>query len=417
MDVTKDRDLYRCLAFLVVLAFSVTCLVVPLLHPIDNWDMLGYAASVQSLYGLDATAIHAQVFAEYKSYATQAHIEQLTNANSYRQVMHQDSGAFYQQIPYYKIRLLYILLLAAASELGANIFTTMHFLSSFFAAAAFLVIYLGLRKQTHSIVWIVAPLFFYFYSMELKIFQKGGVDSFAFFWVSMMVVAFLRGNRVLYPLIALSVLVRTDLILYDALIFAAALYWNRSDWRHIFAWGLITLMAYFWVNSWSGNMGWTTLINFVFTSKMLATHPEQYSQHAIEFTQYVGFLLSRYDWISPWFWVSISISILNLFVFMASYRSSWLKQSLSDSRVQQLRLLHTISAISLLYIVAHYLLFPAVFMRFFYGHCFLSALALLATTGLFIENFRRKAGSSPAVDDDQTDNYYSRQNYLGKATP
>ena len=415
MDVLEDRDLYRCFAFIVVLAFSANCLIAPLLNPVDNWDMLGYAASVKTLYGLEASAIHTQVFAEYKAYATPYHFDQLTNANSYREVMYQDAAAFYQQIPYYKIRVLYVLLLATASELGANIFATMHFLSSFFAAAAFLVLYLGLRKRIHSVVWLIAPFFFYYYSLEFKIFQKGGVDTFAFFWVSMMVVAFLHRSKVLYPLIAFSVLVRTDLILYDALIFAAALYWYRSDWRHIFFWGVMTMIAYFWVNSWSGNLGWTTLINFVFVSKMLATHPDQYSQNAIEITQYLGFIFSKYDWISPWFWVSISISILNLALVLTSFKVDWTKQNLPKSQVQLLWHLHTVSVISLLYIIAHYLLFPAVFMRFFYGHSFLSALTILATIGLFIENFSRQRNLS-AAGDNNTNDYYCRQEYLGKTS-
>jgi len=220
---------------------------------------------------------------------------------------------------------------------------------------------------------------------------------------------------VLYPLIAFSVLVRTDLILYDALIFAAALYWYRSDWRHIFFWGVMTMIAYFWVNSWSGNLGWTTLINFVFVSKMLATHPDQYSQNAIEITQYLGFIFSKYDWISPWFWVSISISILNLALVLTSFKVDWTKQNLPKSQVQLLWHLHTVSVISLLYIIAHYLLFPAVFMRFFYGHSFLSALTILATIGLFIENFSRQRNLS-AAGDNNTNDYYCRQEYLGKTS-
>ena len=143
----SHRNIYQAFALAVVITFCLLCLIVPLLNPVDNWDMLGYAASIKSLYGLDVAAIHTSVFAEYKSSATALHFEQLTADSSYRRTMHTDAEAFYQQIPFYKIRVLYVLLLTAASQAGVNVFTAMHFFSPFFGAAAFLTLYLGMRHH------------------------------------------------------------------------------------------------------------------------------------------------------------------------------------------------------------------------------------------------------------------------------
>ncbi len=386
MPLLPERTVYRASAFAIVLAFSLLCLVVPLLTPVDNWDMLGYAASVKSLYGMDAASIHASVFSEYQSYATAYSFEQLTKGSSYREVMHQDAEAFYQQIPFYKIRILYVLMLTLVSEMGVNVFTAMHFFSTFFAAAAFLTLYFGMRHQIHALAWIVAPVFYFFFSLELTIFQRGGVDSFSFFWVAMIAVAFFRRSKWIYPLLALSVLVRTDLILYTALIFAALFISNRAAWRDIFGWGIITLIAYSSVNHWSENLGWTALINFVFESNMLATHPQEYSQIPLSFEQYIGFIFSQHDWISNWFWVALGIAVLNFFLLPLSWHWASQQRDTKDENLQYLVRLQILSAISLAYICLHYLLFPAIFMRFFYGQCFISALALLATMAAVTES-------------------------------
>ncbi len=378
----SNRNIYQAFALAVVITFCLLCLIVPLLNPVDNWDMLGYAASIKSLYGLDVAAIHTSVFSEYKSYATAQHFELLTADSSYRRTMYMDAEAFYQQIPFYKIRVLYVLLLTAASQAGVNVFTAMHFFSPFFGAAAFLTLYLGMRHHVHPFVWIAVPPFYFFLTLEFSLFQHGGVDSFAFFWVAMTTVAFFRGSKWLYPLLALSVLVRTDLILHAALMFAVALYFNRTDWRQIIVWGVITLIAYFSVNSWAGNFGWTALINFVFVSDMLATHPEQYAQNKLGVKQYLGFVLGKQDWISPWFWLSIAISMLNLLILLAIFFLPRIQQYFDEDQIRSARRLQIISAVCLIYIILHYVLFPAVFMRFFYGQCFLSILALLTTMSL-----------------------------------
>jgi len=112
---------------------------------------------------------------------------------------------------------------------------------------------------------------------------------------------------------------------------------------------------------------------------MLATHPEQYSKNALTVKQYLGFLFSKHDWISNWFWVAIAISVLNLGIFLRDLLSTRFNLHTTDIQLQYARRLQTISAICLVYIALHYVLFPAIFMRFFYGQCFFCALTLLAT--------------------------------------
>lgn len=396
------RDIPHTLALAVTLAFSLSCLIIALLNPIDNWDMLGYAASVKSLYGMDAATIHASVYADYKAYASTLSFTQLTTDSSYRQVMYQDVDAFNQQIPYYKIRIVFVLLLAAISAMGIDFFSAMHLLTALFGAAAYLVIYLGMRTKIHPLAWMATPVCYYLFSLEFSIFQKAAVDSFAFFWVALTVVAFVRNSKWLYPLLALSVLVRTDLILHSALLFAASLYWNRTDWHRIVGWGVIALVAYTSVNSWAGNYGWTTLINFVFVSNMLATHPEQYSQHGLPFSQYLSFVFSKYDWISHWFWAAVIIAVINLTIYIATFRSSFLQQKVAEDQLQTLRRLQIISTLCLIYIALHYLLFPAIFMRFFYGQCFLFALSLIAAITAYATSSMEETARRPPMATDSS---------------
>lgn len=379
-----DNKFYQSLAFATAIVFTLLCLVVPLLNPVANWDMLGYAGSVKSLLGMNVDDIHRSVYSEFAAYASAGSFEVITGGTSYRQTMYEDAAAFSQQIPFYKIRILYVSMLTGLHQLGFELFAAMHVISAVFGAAAYLLIYFGTRDQVHSLVWLVTPGFYYFLTVEFGVFQNGGVDTFSFFWVAMTAVAFFRNSKLLYPLLALAVLVRTDLILYVALMFAVSFLRTKEDWLRCIFWGTVTLIFYSAVNSWSGNYGWSTLIHFVFITDMLATHPAEYSQLGLSIQEYINVVLTKHDWISSWFWLAFFVSILNLILYVSMFHFSWLKIP-ATTKASYLKQFHLFSTICLIYIVLHYLLFPLVLMRFFYGQCFLSVFATLATVGQIMQ--------------------------------
>lgn len=361
-----------------MVACSVSIFIFAILNPLDIWDMLGYAASVHSLNGVEISELHATVYADIKAHVTATAYLDLTSSDSYRMTMALDPEAFSQQIPFYKIRLLFILLLDALTKVGLGMFESMHFISAGFGSAGLLLVYLGLRNHVHSLLWVIMPLVLFGLTNDLQLLQQGGVDTFTFFWVALTVICYVRGSKVLLPILALSVLVRTDLILHVALMFAVLLLRNKSNRKQIVIWGIASMAMYFTVNTWAGNFGWFALIHFVFVSDLLATHPAVYSQvSSFNLHDYIGFLVSPRGWISKWLWLSIGCASVSFFSYLW-YRKTATTQSLVHAFLAMQRL-NVVCLICVAYVVLHYIFFPAVFMRFFVGSCFFMFVSMLST--------------------------------------
>jgi hypothetical protein len=254
----------------------------------------------------------------------------------------------------------------------------MHIISAGLGSASLLIIYLGLRKQVLSLFWLITPLVLFGVTIDLRTIQQGGVDIFAFFWLSLTIVCYVRNSKLLLPTVALCVLVRTDLIIFAALLLVVLLLTDKSNRKQITIWGIVTLTAYFSVNTWAGNYGWHALIHFVFVTDMSATHPAVYSQFSsFNFQDYLGFLVAPSSWISKWFWLCIGCFLVS---FCSYYR---LRKSLpSQTKFHAFLAMQRLNIICLLciaYVVIHYLFFPAIFMRFFIGPCFFMVVSMLGT--------------------------------------
>ena len=88
-------------ASLLFFAFSIS-------SPDQNWDILGYSASAISLENNDPAFIHDYVYGELQNYGTESERKKLMAGSEYAATMHNDSNAFFQQIPYYKIRIIFV---------------------------------------------------------------------------------------------------------------------------------------------------------------------------------------------------------------------------------------------------------------------------------------------------------------------
>ena len=394
--MAENRQLRFWVLVLLLVGIAVNFMIT-IANPIAFWDMLGYAASVYSLTSSDPTVIHTAVFSDFKSYASPAVYQELTASSEYRATLASDPNGFYQQIPFYKIRFFYVLILYAFAQLGFSIFDAINIVSATFSSAALLVLFLGLRNHLHSLLWILTPIAFYGVTTDLTVVRAGGVDAFAFFWVSLTVVAFVRGHRYLLPLIALSVMVRTDLVIHAALLFGVLLLLDRSNWRNIAMWGLACLVMYAGINVWAGNYGWSTLIYFVFVSEMSATHPEVYAQYTFTVKDYIGFIFNNTEWISTWFWLTLGCGTLSLMLFFTTTTAPL--RNVSSATYFAVKRLNIVGVISLAYIALHYLLFPSIYMRFFTGQCMLLVIALFATVS-YIYSTKRATSPQDTKDPD-----------------
>ena len=375
----EETGWMQAIAFATMLVSSIAIFWYSLANPIDNWDMLAYAGSVLSLGDTDPIALHAAVYSEMQAFTSEAQFEALTESTPYRTAMYEDAAAFSQQIPFFKIRALFVWMLWAATQTGLGAYEAMHLLSAGFTSAAFFIAYLAFRKHVHSLFWVISPYLYYEFTQSLYVPRSGGVDSLSFFWVALICIAYVKHRRVLLPLLAVSVLVRTDLILFIAPLFLLLFLEDRSTWRQLLFWGITTIALYLGVNNWAGNYGWHTVVYYAFVTDMQATHPEIYSNYRISLSEYLNFLIEPRYWINNWFWVGLGAAIVAVPLF--HFKIGWISLK-GNTTSHQMQRLVIIGAVCLLYSVAHYLLFPAIFMRFFFGHCLLMVIVLMSVLTL-----------------------------------
>ena len=351
--------------------------------------MLGYAASAVSLENNDPEFIHTYVYSELNNYGTESEREKLITGSDYAVTMRHDTDAFYQQIPYYKIRILFVGLIYLLINFGINAFTAGHIVAAAAGALGMLVYFYGFKNHVNPIFWIMFPLLFVLCG-AFDTSQYITADTLAFLWIGLLSLAFIKKHWMIFPLIALSVLVRTDLAVLVAITLAYMFFFWPNAKRSATITAIAAGILYVSVNKLVGNYGWSTVFYYVFISDMTATHPAEFSQLGISFQQYFYQVIRNLIWIfyENEFWLFIVFLFIQLLLFYCLTNPSlsfWLRlrQYLADPVI-------SLTLISCIYVGLHYILFPAMWTRFFLGQYMITALGLLYTISLLVNSLELK---------------------------
>ncbi len=372
------------IAQLVVFVTALLLLIHAVKNPTQNWDMLGYAASVVSLEHTDPEEIHALVYDQFKDYADAESFTKLTDDNGYRETMFKDADAFYQQIPFYKIRILLVLLIAAMVKLGVNIYAASHILSAVLTATAVLTFYYAFKPRIHPLLWLFLPVIVLVFNIH-EFAERVTADSLGFLWMGLISYSFLHQNwKSFFFFLATSVLVRTDLIILVALFSAYLLLFKPELRRCTWVAGFSAIVAYLAINHIVGNYGWSTVFYYAVISDMAATHPLEYGAVGVSLEEYTAAVFSN---LKLFFLgrelLFFEVSLAAYFLLVVFYYKSAGLVTLGRFQVKR-RAKYSITnepvfilvVISSLYILIHYLLFPLIFERFFIGQFLLTTLGM-----------------------------------------
>lgn len=361
--------------FMLTLCFTLFLYAIN--SPRQNWDMLGYAASVVAIENTDENYIHKYVYQQFKAYATAEEFEELTEKSSYRKTMSHNADAFNQQIPYYKIRIITVLLIFALVKLGINIFVAFHLLTAALTCLGILVFYYAYRKIILPVFWIVVPIFLIGFNID-EVARMITADSLAFLWVGLICYTFIHSKwTVFFLLLATSVLVRTDMIFLIAL-FSGYFIIFRHELRLLAATTLLSSIGiYLFINDYADNYGWSTVFYYAIVSKMTATHPLEYSSIGVTIEQYISAVKGNL----VQFFRNRAVLLFAAVVFaqfIIHARSLKIKSSLASIYKDILNYpILVLTIISVLYVIIHYVLFPLLYERFFIGQYMIGALGLL----------------------------------------
>lgn len=343
-------------------------------RPYLNWDMIGYVASAFSYETDDPRELHKDVYERLRLTVPQASYRDLTTGHL-REILATDPQSLQQHLPFYQIRVVYVLAIAGMRKLGMNPFVVSYALSTLSATLAIvLLVYMppGKRHPAYQLLVPAVAVASGFSSLA----KYSTPDALAVLSTYFCYFLALRRQKLLLLMLPFSVLVRTDSILLAPL-FATYLWQERVFNRRLVAGSaLLCLSLYVAVNYCFGNYGWSTVFDYTLSHK--STHPADFP-HVVTVASYLAAFKVGVR-------ATVSNSLLLIYVVM-TFASTvrllprvWRRQITASTSSGVLFVLLS----SFVYVVLHFLLFPVDWTRFFagqYGLALAFAVYLLTETG------------------------------------
>lgn len=343
--------------------------VMAFLRPTYNWDLLGYLGATASLTETDAGTLHARVYHEARAAVPPAAYRALTQG-TYRAGMAADPDHFMQQLPFYKVRPLFVSLVALVQNLGINPVRAVYLVSAGSYIALALLVFAWLAPHLAPRSALVLSFLTVISPPLIAVAHLGTADALS----SALLVGALytllerTARRSFVFLLVLSVFARSDDAVF-ALILLLYLGFSPTRFRLPTPWFLgasgAVLLSYFAITAFAGNYGWATVFYHTFVHWLPA--PAQTPVH-ITARVYLGALVHGLR--------SVTDSHLMVFTLLGvlAYRLA------AAGRDDRSRLRAHILILLAATLGVRYLLFPLLLDRF------LIPYYLLATVLLIVES-------------------------------
>lgn len=369
--LTKRRTIIR---FVFLSLFSLLFGIAALSAPVLEWDMLAYVANAtKNLTDLSFVEIHQLVYSQLQSTVPPEDYQRLIGSES-RTVLAVDAEAFRQTSHFfYDTRVVYIGMLSGLMHLGMEPFFASYFISTICMIICIFVLANLLPTTLPFGVCFSLP----FIAVSCGMFELARVstpDALATLYIVVLYWVLLRSGWYLLLLLPASIFIRTDLILIAALFHAYLFFTARFPRVLVVMSGLATIAAYWFLNTYIVQADpWSSLIGYNFGDK--PTHPESYT-FTVTFGNYISYLLEGLRAFSyePRFFMFCALAMTGLFMFSARFIYHPGKPV---SLVHQDILFTLVS--SVLYIGAHFVLFPVTWIRFYSAQYSLVVVIVLWT--------------------------------------
>lgn len=348
-----------------------------------NWDTLTYAACVFSYETDNINEIHDKTYDEVKKIFPENAYELAVSSNDYRKEMFSCPQCFYEQLPFYKIRPLYIFLIYLFYKSGFNIVTAPVIISSIscFIISAFLFFRLrGLFKN-------IFPGAFISLLVSLSPFLLNAASEASPNALSAMIVfialfmLFKKKTIIFLVLMLLSILARPDNLLLLVLFTAALIISNenkRKEKRFLFPGAIIAGLILFYINNkLSGNYSWAILFEHSFNDRII--HPASYTS-ALTPGMYLS-SFAKWAVLFKFSFISFQAVLLILLFYLK-------KPGLKNLRSDFESCLIIAAALS---IILHYLIYPVMDDKYFIAQYLFIDIVFIKNV---IEKFK-PAGSVP----------------------
>lgn len=388
--MTKPRTTLALVAWYAVASGALVWYSVQ--KPHHNWDMILYAACAKNLVIDDMETLHAFTYGELKHSVPEATLAALTEG-PYRKTVSEDVEAFAQQLPLYQIRVLYNVAVLLLSALGANIFAATHVVSALGVVAGLWLMLVTFRPLVSPFLLGLLPLVGIVFGL-LDVAKYSTPDGLAFATVCLATWLLVRNRVAMLVILPLGVLVRTDLIVFAALV-CVYVFLVRERWR---VWAVASMVAsvvaYVGVNAYYGNYGLATTYHMTFVEAL--AYPAQTGVH-FGVREYVEALKTG---------VGEAVTQAAFLLFAGACGAAgyltWKRRPAGGLRRSEP--MRFVFASSVLYVSVHFVVFPEIEERLFLGQYLLVLVVLFSLLRSTAERIRNPdvagtgAGDSGILD-------------------
>ena len=369
------------LLYIVYAIVVLTAAAYSLLRPAYNWDVLPYIASMYSLESNDTNYIHTLTYGAVKSSVDEKTFIQLTSGE-YRKAMADCAKCFMEQLPFYKIKALYVLLIFFFYKLNIDIVRSTVLISVISYVLINFICLFWLRKVTNKqTIFIFTAIIFAIFPFLLNSASDSAPNMLsALFVLSAFYVLFKKKSVLFCILMLLAVFTRPDnIILLFISIIALYIYKNKdiNISKPALAITFIASIALFQgINMWSGNYNWKILFEHSFNDRLITP-----AEHISDFNILI-YLKSFLKWPVmlkfSGFSVQALIFILTLYMLKCGkkFKEEKFKEALNP---EMLILLITGASI-----IIHYLLYPIIEDNYFTAQYLITDIIFIKT---IIEKF------------------------------
>ena len=289
---------HSALANVMAFCFLIVIAVLLVRHPQYDWDAFAYVAVALRDAGMPADQIHSATFKIMQDFLPPAYWDLLTGHGGvdpeFRQAVATNANAFMAQLPFFSVKPVYPVLMAALYKVGAGMITSAMAIVSAAYFGFGVLVYVWFRR------WM--PPLVAFATMALMMLNPYLVAVGRTIWPDMLsalaiasaafvMIELRRFAFVSAAILLLAILIRPENIIYAGLFLVYMGY--RGDIRLSWVTMLLVGVAaiYLIETQASGNYGWKALFDYTFVNKTVA--PAEEVHHNILF--YVAAYLGRID--------------------------------------------------------------------------------------------------------------------------
>ena len=273
--VSEHPNLFKGIYVLgwAIFAFYYAVVIANPHHPL--WDVIGYVASAYELAGLSGEALRSTTYDDVRNAVPPHTFSALTTENDiYRSTIYEEASALQQNLPFYKIRYVYVWMTYAIGQWTGSFSQATVLISAvsgFFILLTSVVLFWNARPV---IVFLLIPPAVIFLGELLtlaSLAQPDALAAMASIFLCVLILA--RKHKTSVLLIALLPLFRTDFVIFA--LAAGFILFLRGNSKLAVLSAFLAILTYFAVNQFAGNYGYAVIFNFTLIDRSNSPYPLQ----------------------------------------------------------------------------------------------------------------------------------------------